>query len=55
MPEPFAGALWHTEIAPLAAGQEDFLWTRATPFSGLYQRMVASRIWPAPEGGDRDE
>ncbi len=41
--EPFAAAMWRTPIAALASRPQDFVWSRASHFAGLYQVVVAGR------------
>ncbi len=41
--EPYAKALWHSEIATLAKAPENFAWRKQTFFGGLYQKVVARR------------
>lgn len=41
--EPYAKALWHTEIATLANAPEKFAWRKQTFFGGMYQKVVARR------------
>ncbi len=43
MLEPFATAMWRTEISQLASHPRDFAWTRSSHFGGLYQVVVAER------------
>lgn len=41
--EPYAKALWHSEIATLAKAPEEFTWRKQTFFGGMYQKVVARR------------
>ena len=48
--EPFAAALWKTEIRSLASGAEEYHWSRTMIFAGLYQKVVATRRIPLASG-----
>ena len=48
--EPFAAALWKTEIRSLASGAEEYHWSRTMIFAGLYQKVVATRRMPLASG-----
>jgi hypothetical protein len=41
--EPYAAALWRSEIAAFASAPEKFAWHKQTFFGGLYQKVVARR------------
>ena len=41
--EPFAKALWRSEISSFASTPERFHWRKETYFGGLYQKTVAKR------------
>lgn len=42
--EPYAKALWSSEIESYAASDPRYRWTKTTYFGGLYQKVVATRI-----------
>eukprot|EP00301_Raphidiophrys_heterophryoidea_P014749 c23207_g1_i1.p1 GENE.c23207_g1_i1~~c23207_g1_i1.p1 ORF type:complete len:326 (+),score=69.13 c23207_g1_i1:98-979(+) len=39
--EPFAKALWTTEIKELCPNPENYTWTKETMFGGMYQKVIA--------------
>jgi ubiquinone/menaquinone biosynthesis C-methylase UbiE len=41
--EPYAKALWGSDIAALASAPEKFTWHKQTFFGGVYQKVVARR------------
>jgi SAM-dependent methyltransferase len=41
--EPFAKDLWHHAIRDFADRPDEFVWTQATLFGGLFQKVVAAR------------
>ncbi len=41
--EPFAKALWRSEISSFASRPERFRWRKETYFGGLFQKVVAER------------
>jgi SAM-dependent methyltransferase len=41
--EPYAKALWQTEIATIGGNDERFAWRKQTFFGGLFQKVVATR------------
>jgi SAM-dependent methyltransferase len=47
--EPFAKALWRSEISNFASTPERFHWRKETYFGGLFQKVVAECHMPAEE------
>ncbi len=41
--QPFAEALWKTDIKELAQNNENFIWSKQTYYGGMYQKTVATR------------
>lgn len=41
--QPFAEALWKTDVKDMSPQKENFIWSKQTYFGGMYQKTVAAR------------